>query len=150
MLSRRCVSKRWPNSPRIVTRRAGHWRMTSSAGRPTSRFGLARAVRSPAASLGQTEPDDGDGGGGCAVASVVGLSAVLIVQTQAKADLERSLSARPPRTRPSPRRTWNWCSRNAVQVRYDLAVDAIRTFHTGVSEDFLLRKVSSTSFATGS
>ncbi len=28
-----------------------------------------------------------------------------------------------------------------VQARYDLAVDAIKTFHTGVSEDFLLKEV---------
>jgi hypothetical protein len=27
-----------------------------------------------------------------------------------------------------------------VQARYDLAVDAIKTFHTGVSEDFLLKQ----------
>jgi eukaryotic-like serine/threonine-protein kinase len=31
-------------------------------------------------------------------------------------------------------------SRAAVQERYDLAVDAIKTFHTGVSEDFLLKE----------
>jgi serine/threonine-protein kinase len=32
-------------------------------------------------------------------------------------------------------------SRAAVQERYELAVDAIKTFHTGVSEDFLLKEV---------
>src|SRR5262249_42540930 len=31
-------------------------------------------------------------------------------------------------------------SRAAVQARYDLAVEAIQTFHTGVSEDFLLKQ----------
>ena len=31
-------------------------------------------------------------------------------------------------------------SRSAVQERYELAVDAIKTFHTGVSEDFLLKE----------
>ena len=31
-------------------------------------------------------------------------------------------------------------SRAAVEARYDLAVDAIKTFHTGVSEDFLLKE----------
>ena len=31
-------------------------------------------------------------------------------------------------------------SRAAVQGRYDLAMDAIKTFHTGVSEDFLLKE----------
>ena len=27
-----------------------------------------------------------------------------------------------------------------MQARYDVAVDAIKTFHTGVSEDFLLKE----------
>ncbi len=31
-------------------------------------------------------------------------------------------------------------SKAAVQARYDLAVEAIKTFHTGVSEDFLLKE----------
>ncbi len=54
------------------------------------------------------------------VAGVVGLSAVLAVQTRANADLTRSQAA--------------------VQARYDLAVEAIESFHTGVSEDFLLKQ----------
>ncbi len=54
------------------------------------------------------------------VAGVVGLSAVLAVQSHANAELTRSQAA--------------------VQARYDLAVDAIKTFHTGVSEDFLLKQ----------
>jgi eukaryotic-like serine/threonine-protein kinase len=54
------------------------------------------------------------------LAGVVGLSAVLAVQTRANAQLTQS--------------------RAAVQARYDLAVDAIKTFHTGVSEDFLLKQ----------
>ena len=31
-------------------------------------------------------------------------------------------------------------SQAAVQARYDLAIEAIKTFHTGVSEDFLLKE----------
>jgi tetratricopeptide (TPR) repeat protein len=54
------------------------------------------------------------------VAGVVGLSALLAVQTRGKADLLRSQAA--------------------VRARYELAVEAIETFHTGVSEDFLLRQ----------
>jgi serine/threonine protein kinase/tetratricopeptide (TPR) repeat protein len=54
------------------------------------------------------------------VAGMVGLSAVLAVQTKANAELTRS--------------------RAAVEARYDLAVEAIRTFHTGVSQDFLLKQ----------
>ena len=49
-----------------------------------------------------------------------GLGAVVAVQTAANARLTRS--------------------RAAVQARYELAVDAIKTFHTGVSEDFLLKQ----------
>ena len=54
------------------------------------------------------------------VAGVVGLSLVLAVQTQAKAAIAAALG----------RET----------QRYNLAVDAIQTFHTGVSEDFLLKE----------
>ncbi len=59
------------------------------------------------------------------IAGVVGLSAVLFVQSRANAALN---AANDELKR----------SRAAVQARYDLAVEAIRTFHTGVSEDFLL------------
>ena len=31
-------------------------------------------------------------------------------------------------------------NRSRVEQRYDLAVEAIKTFHTGVSEDFLLKQ----------
>ena len=36
--------------------------------------------------------------------------------------------------------SWPTRSKAAVQDRYDLAVEAIKTFHTGVSEDFLLKQ----------
>jgi len=49
-----------------------------------------------------------------------GLAAVAAVQTAANAQLTKS--------------------RAAVQARYELATDAIKTFHTGVSEDFLLKE----------
>jgi eukaryotic-like serine/threonine-protein kinase len=52
--------------------------------------------------------------------ALFGMGAVLVVQTKANADLTRSQAA--------------------VQARYNLAVDAINTFHTGVSEDFLLKQ----------
>jgi serine/threonine-protein kinase len=54
------------------------------------------------------------------LAALVGLAAVLAVQTRANAELSRE--------------------RAAVQARYELAMDAIRAFHTGVSEDFLLKQ----------
>ena len=60
-------------------------------------------------------------------AGVIGLSGVLAVQTRARTALA---AANSDLTR----------SKAAVQARYDLAVDAIKTFHTGVSEDFLLKQ----------
>ena len=75
------------------------------------------------------------------VAGVVGLSAVLAVQTQAKADIARSLDNE---TRANAALAAANAeldrSKAAVQARYDLAVEAIKTFHTGVSEDFLLKQ----------
>jgi eukaryotic-like serine/threonine-protein kinase len=37
-----------------------------------------------------------------------------------------------------------------IEARYNLAVLAIKTFHTGVSEDFLLKEEKFKSCATGS
>ena len=73
------------------------------------------------------------------VAGVVGLSAVLAVQTQAKAALAESLK-RERNAKTDLAKTNNELTRSqaAVEARYDLAVEAIKTFHTGVSEDFLL------------
>ena len=75
------------------------------------------------------------------LAGVVGLSAVLAVQTQAKADIARALG-RETRANVALAAANDELSRSkaAVQARYDLAVDAIKTFHTGVSEDFLLKE----------
>jgi len=75
------------------------------------------------------------------LAGVVGLSAVLAVQTRAKADIARSLASE---TRANAAlavaNSELTRSRGAVQARYELAVEAIKTFHTGVSEDFLLKQ----------
>jgi serine/threonine-protein kinase len=67
------------------------------------------------------------------VAGVVGLSAVLVVQTQAKADIARAL------VRETQARAALAESNAKVRARYVLAEKAIKTFHTGVSEDFLLK-----------
>ena len=76
------------------------------------------------------------------IAGLIGLSAILVVQTQANADIARSLtretSANTALASGAMRALG--CSRAAVQARYELAVDAIKTFHTGVSEDFLLKE----------
>jgi serine/threonine protein kinase/tetratricopeptide (TPR) repeat protein len=68
------------------------------------------------------------------VAGVVGLSAVLVVQTHAKADIARAL------LHETQARTALAQANTKVQARYELALEAIKTFHTGVSEDFLLKQ----------
>jgi eukaryotic-like serine/threonine-protein kinase len=74
-------------------------------------------------------------------AGVVGLSAVLVVQTQAKAEVTRALTGERDANRALAASNDELArSRAAVQARYDLAVEAIKTFHTGVSEDFLLKQ----------
>jgi serine/threonine-protein kinase len=60
------------------------------------------------------------GAAAAGLAALVGLGAVAAVQAQANTELTRSKAA--------------------VQARYNLAVEAIKTFHTGVSEDFLLKE----------
>jgi serine/threonine-protein kinase len=68
------------------------------------------------------------------VAGVVGLTTVLAVQTRAKADIARVL-ANETRANVALAAANRW-----VEERYALAIDAIQTFHTGVSEDFLLKE----------
>ncbi len=81
------------------------------------------------------------GAAAAVLAGVVGLSAVLVVQAQSNAQLSASL-----RRETSANRALAVANdeltraKAAVQARYDLAVDAIKTFHTGVSEDFLLKQ----------
>jgi tetratricopeptide (TPR) repeat protein len=66
---------------------------------------------------------------------------VLAVQTRAKADLARSLANETHANRALGAANAELAdSQAAVQARYDLAVAAIKTFHTGVSEDFLLKE----------
>jgi eukaryotic-like serine/threonine-protein kinase len=75
------------------------------------------------------------------VAGVIGPTAVLAVQTQAKADLAASLTRETnANTRLARANAELTSSRAAVQARYDLAVEAIKMFHTGVTEDFLLKQ----------
>jgi serine/threonine-protein kinase len=75
------------------------------------------------------------------LAGVVGLSAVLAVQASANARLSESLQRETgANTALAAANTELERSKAAVQVRYDLALEAIKTFHTGVSEDFLLKE----------
>src|SRR5271165_3110796 len=70
-----------------------------------------------------------------------GLGAVAAVQsvanTRLAASLERETNANKALAAANTQLTR---SRAAVQARYNLAVEAIKTFHTGVSEDFLLKQ----------
>ena len=63
------------------------------------------------------------------------------MQTQAKAEIARALG-RETRANTALAAANEELSRSraAVQARYELAVEAIKTFHTGVSEDFLLKE----------
>ncbi len=75
------------------------------------------------------------------VAGVIGLSAVLVVQTKAKADIIESLRRETEANAALAVANGELSrSRAAVQARYELAVEAIGTLHTGVSEDFLLKQ----------
>ena len=70
-----------------------------------------------------------------------GLAAVAGVQTVANTKLSASLARETSANKPLNTANADLArSHAAVQARYDLAVDAIKTFHTGVSEDFLLKE----------
>jgi serine/threonine protein kinase/tetratricopeptide (TPR) repeat protein len=82
------------------------------------------------------------------LALLAGLTAVVVVQTRAKAEITRALENETEANRALGAANASLANANAelarskaaVQARYDLAVDAIKTFHTGVSEDFLLKE----------
>jgi uncharacterized membrane protein YidH (DUF202 family) len=70
-----------------------------------------------------------------------GLAAVAAVQTVANARLAESLKRETSANAALNKANGQLSqSRAAVQARYELATDAIKTFHTGVSEDFLLKE----------
>jgi serine/threonine protein kinase/tetratricopeptide (TPR) repeat protein len=70
-----------------------------------------------------------------------GLAAVAAVQTAANASLAASLRRETrANTALNEANSQLTKSRAAVEARYTLATEAIKTFHTGVSEDFLLKE----------
>ena len=70
-----------------------------------------------------------------------GLAAVAAVQTAANAQLSAALARETKANMDLGAANAELKnSRAAVQARYELAVEAIKTFHTGVSEDFLLKQ----------
>ncbi len=118
------------------------WPRTSSAGRPTSR---SRAWREPLARRARRWAKRNrtavTGAVVTLIAGLVGLSAVLAVQTKAKAGIAHALANETKANIAlAAANTKLAHSQAAVQDRYDLAVHAIETFHTGVSEDFLLKQ----------
>jgi serine/threonine-protein kinase len=81
------------------------------------------------------------GAAAAVLAGVVGLTAVLAVQAAASTRLLASLARETnARTALAVANADLTHSQAAVQARYDLAVEAIKTFHTGVSEDFLVKQ----------
>jgi eukaryotic-like serine/threonine-protein kinase len=81
------------------------------------------------------------GAAAAVLVGVVGLSGVIAVQamasTRLSASLARETNARLALAAANARLTR---SQAAVQARYDLAVEAIKTLHTGVIEDFLVKQ----------
>src|SRR5262249_8913251 len=81
------------------------------------------------------------GAAAAVLAGVVGLVAVLAVQATANARLSDSLTRETrSNTALNSANAELTRSRAAVQARYDLAVEAIKTFHTGVIQDFLVKQ----------
>jgi serine/threonine-protein kinase len=75
------------------------------------------------------------------VAATVGLGAVLIVQTRANAELRSAnleLAWANRRARDANRELQ--LANQRERARFDLALEAIKTFHSGVSEDVLLKE----------
>ncbi|HKI17726.1 MAG TPA: serine/threonine-protein kinase, partial [Isosphaeraceae bacterium] len=75
------------------------------------------------------------------VAGVVGLSAVLAVQTRANGQLSAALGRETvAKTALAASNVELIRSRAAVESRFDLAMDAVKSYTTGASEDVLLRE----------
>jgi eukaryotic-like serine/threonine-protein kinase len=75
------------------------------------------------------------------LAGVVGLSAVLAVQARANGALaSKNGELTVANARVTTANAALSAANARVEARYDLAVEAIKTFHTGVSEDFLLKQ----------
>jgi tetratricopeptide (TPR) repeat protein len=68
------------------------------------------------------------------LAGIAGTTWGLVREARARTRLAQSL------VREQKANTDLSAANDKVQARYDLAVDAIKTFHTGVSEDFLLKE----------
>ena len=77
----------------------------------------------------------------CVLMSLVGTAAVLAVQARANRDLKAAnLDLAMANTRFATANTELQAANRREAARFTLAMDAIRTFHTGVSEDLLLKE----------
>ncbi len=75
------------------------------------------------------------------LAALIGLAAVLVEKTRANSALKRANLALDLANRRTQAANRNLARANErEQARFDLALRAIKTFHTGVSEDFLLKE----------
>ena len=91
--------------------------------------------------MGAAEPDGGDGRGRAVLVALVGTAAVLAVQTRANADLHAANTELAVANAKVTRANTELAASNErEQARFELAQEAIRIFHTGVSEDLLLKQ----------
>ena len=75
------------------------------------------------------------------LAGVIGLAAVLAVQARLNSDLRaKNLELATAGVRVAQANAGLAEANRQVQARFDLAMEAMRTFHTGVSEDVLLKQ----------
>ena len=74
------------------------------------------------------------------VVATVGLASVLAVQARANGDLKKANGQLTESVQRETKANAELAAANTqVQARFDLALEAIKTFHTGVSEDVLLK-----------
>jgi serine/threonine-protein kinase len=74
------------------------------------------------------------------VAATVGLAAVLVVQARANGALNKANNLLAESVRREQKANADLgAAASQIQARFDLALEAIKTFHTGVSEDVLLK-----------
>ncbi len=135
------ASRRWRGDPRSATRRRGRWQRTSSAGWLTSRSRPGASRPRGARRWARRNRTAVTAAAATLLAAIVGLAVVLAVQTKANRDLTQAntaLAGSISRERKAYADLQDADGRE--RERFDLAVEAIRRFHTNVSEDFLLKQ----------
>ena len=138
---KRLSSRRWHCGRRTDTHRHRTWPRKSSGGWPMSRSwpGANRCAsgrvasarrRTTVAALAAT-----------VLASTLGLAAVLLVQTRANASLKTAnVELESANLRTSDANRELLLANDRERARFELSLEAIKTFHGGVSEDLLLKE----------